>query len=295
MSFTSLPTPAPSGAFDSQFQPSRGQTPVPRSVATPSGPPSGQSTLQPASSRDSGANGVSPTQAQTRSKKLKIGSALDGLESTLSQIVQSVSTFAPDPELVTKLVDADKEVSDAVDELVEHQKLRASIKELERTSSELDSRLNQVLIELSSCRRELQALPSVSSKGETVQVNAGELLKYATKITKFTQAPPRYNPSAPEHANFPWPSDDELRRGALAMSAVDSGQQEQADKNESATDKRGESTNEKEKETTAMPTTKARRGSLVDYGERPVVEPTKKEPEAAVVDLDLFDPDEDDD
>lgn len=67
---------------------------------------------------------------------------------------------------------------------------------------------------------------SLAFSGKFVQerpkVSAKELLEYATKITKFTSAPPGFDGRSRDNPdfNYPWPSEDELRRGMLALSAM---------------------------------------------------------------------------
>ena len=61
-------------------------------------------------------------------------------------------------------------------------------------------------------------LPSVTPASESTPVDAHMLLDYASKIAKFTRAPPGYNPAdatAGGPALLPWPLDDQMRRGVL--------------------------------------------------------------------------------
>lgn len=55
---------------------------------------------------------------------------------------------------------------------------------------------------------------------EKPKVSARELLDYATRITKFTSAPPGFNGQGNGDFNYPWPSEDELRKGMMALSQM---------------------------------------------------------------------------
>jgi mediator of RNA polymerase II transcription subunit 4 len=240
-----------------------------------------------------------------------IGNCLSVFETSLSNLLESVGKFSPSVELAQNLIDADHNLSEAIEELVIHQQACQRIQGLQRESDKLNQQLNRILVELADCRRSLSALPVLftevsadeSSKDDstTIPLSAGRLLEYANKITKFTRAPPGYNSEMPEHANFPWPNEDELRKGVLTMSGL---------RGDALVSDGAGTTTEAPPSTTDTITTEhppsiaqnsaemlskmsRRRSSAVSYGERPLVAPSAP-PGKAILDLDLFDPDEED-
>jgi mediator of RNA polymerase II transcription subunit 4 len=284
--------------YDGQFhQPlTRSQTPVFRQPGTGYG--------DSASSKKTGAS-----TSETENEPLNVFSSVNEFESALSNLIDSISTFKPNEEHAERLIEADLRFSSSVEDLVQHQQIGKQIKQVKAVSDELDNQLNALLVGLSDCRRSLNSVPNLAQeeliksglgKNYRKQVPADELLKYATRITKFTHAPPGYDPNIPEHANLPWPTEDELRRGVLAMSAMMDSQI--ADINTPS----NETKKIQAKQTAGVsqsPTiiVRRRRSSVVEYGERPVIDPSAAPTlansagpaKSAVLDLDLFDPDED--
>lgn len=277
--------------------------------------------------------------------KPTIGQSLQKFENVLASLVESVAKFRPNVEIAKELIEADEELTDSITELVEHHHAAQQLLRLRKVSASLDEQLDTLLVTLADCRRTLRGLPRPDDKylkayeqyqkqqehihegvngnvNHTVaasilvestgplnpRVSAQELLHYATKITKFTSAPPGYNQAAPEHANFPWPTEDEMRRGMLALSAIEGTSDTPSNKDNNVTSKVETST---EEDTTSKfshinGTTETsngvrmaagRRNSLVDYGDnRPdAVNANETQISPAQLDLDLFDPDDDDD
>lgn len=265
-------------------------------------------------------------------QKLTIKQSLTQFETVLAQLVGSVSKFQPSVDAAEKLIQADARLNESIAELLEHQKAAEKLLRLRKVSTALDEQLNTLLVTLADCRRTLRGLPRPSEKyvqffeqkeqglsvddidlAQQPRVSAKDLLHYATKITKFTSAPPGYNQNQPEHANFPWPIEDEMRRGMLALSAIagTSDQAAQAADGGAAaatTGAAGQGSERKSSDTSnpqqqqqqqasegaagsgANAETR-RRNSMADYGEQRPAEPSG----TAQLDLDLFDPDDDDD
>lgn len=207
-----------------------------------------------------GATGGSTRSGKSNTyKKLTIAQTLDRFENVLANLVESVSKFRPSVDDAKTLIAVDEELTQSIAELVAHQRAAKKLLRLRRESASLDEQLNMLLVTLADCRRTLRGLPrphekylkafelkeqqqrqqqestqlqptqlqSIELQSDlnfieplTPRVSAKELLQYATKVTKFTSAPPGYNQAAPEHANFPWPTEDEMRRGVLALSAI---------------------------------------------------------------------------
>jgi mediator of RNA polymerase II transcription subunit 4 len=240
---------------------------------------------------------------ETKEKdKLKIHSALDRIEKEISRLVDSVRGFEPSEEHARAIIDAERDLDSAIAELIEHDAAGKRIQQLTNVSNKLDAEIKNVIMGLAECRHELQSLPSYDEESETdngakfKSVNADDLLAYATKITKFTHAPPGYNPqSGMEHANLPWPTEDALRKGMLAIAAMD-GDDTAAVASDSAKEESSDKVEGLPESAPVESHRQRRRSSIVSYGERPIINPSS-EPAAApqaILDLDLFDPDEDD-
>ncbi|CAN6614674.1 mediator of RNA polymerase II transcription subunit 4 [Trichomonascus vanleenenianus] len=271
--------------YESQFQPS--------AMNTPKKPP------VTAAAAAAAALGGAPVSGQ----KVDTLQRLTEFEELLNEFVESVSKFRPDTKVSAAFIAADDALSRSIEDLKKHQEYGREIDSLKEQNDRLDAQLNDLLIGLSDCRRELMALPSIedgeADQSETTPqsreyINADELLKYATKITKFTRAPPGYNPHLHEHASFPWPTEDELRRGVMAEISLNPDQVAPKTPPPAKVTENGSAANGH---------SFVRRGSLVSYGERPVIDPSQapssNEPLQSpklqpVLDLDLFDPDEDD-
>lgn len=294
--YSKASTPNPTVTSDvnsQQFQPSRTQTPAPKMAAS-------NNTDLP--------------------QKLRIAHSLENYECIINELVESIGAFKPKQNLIPEIIQAEEDLTESVEELSKHQEAARTIKNLQQESDSLSQKLNELLIGLSDCRRSLQALPgaeSVRNGDDQDTVSAKELLSYATKITKFTHAPPGYDPQMPEHANFPWPTEDELRRGMMAFLAMNSEEDENLQavdektlnsiKNDNPVNKNNgkndNATNDNNNNNNPTSTGKRRSSSMVSYGERPVIDPSAAPNKggaadsnnSAVLDLDLFDPDEDDD
>ncbi|KAF5102814.1 hypothetical protein DV451_001704 [Geotrichum candidum] len=291
------------------------QTPTTPSQLSINTPMTGSSEEVMSNSTDklgrSAIGGASGNNQGNKIMKPTVAGSLDKFEKVLAGLVESVARFRPSPELAQKLIDVDVELSESLEELARQHKATQRLKKLRKTSEALDEQLNTLLVTLADCRRTLRALPKPDEKVmKEHSTNAGlikhekgvfakDLLRYATKITKFTSAPPGYQ-TAPEHANLPWPTDDEMRRGVLALSAI-TGISEEA---QPTTDKEEAPVPEAPKASSSEPESDSksgaplqeangfaeRRNSITRFGEEDTsVAPTTH------LDLDLFDPDDDDD
>lgn len=364
----------------------------------------------------SSSNYILPTDYQ----KPQVTHWLDVFETSLAQLVESISKFRPDMSKAEALVEAELELARAITQLTEDQKQARKIYQLRQVSKNLDEELNTLLITLADCRRTLRALPKPDEKflkslpdgvldytreliqlheqrsdskdlfelvteginsgktSETLQqqiqhgtqsnslggtnedtinninsdnkinkdgnlaksvtlqeairrrrsslafsgkslpdkpkVSANELLNYARKITKFTSAPLGYSPESRDNPafNFPWPSEDELRRGVLALAAtvgtIETNQGKASSSNDALADEKKpleegkEPTQQEDEKKTEDKQSNDNNNNnvmlgggdndsrMMDY-RNDVIKPQP----AAKIDLDLFDPDDDDD
>ncbi|KAK9452751.1 vitamin-D-receptor interacting mediator subunit 4-domain-containing protein, partial [Dipodascopsis uninucleata] len=142
--------------------------------------------------------------------KLAIFGALDDFEARTNNLLSALASYAPGSELARDLVSSDKTLSNAVNELMQHQKNCATIAQLEKISSSLDSQVNSILAALGEARKQLLSVTNAGSPESTnsteetrPKVNFSELMTYATKISKFSTAPPGYPipPAWQEYSN----------------------------------------------------------------------------------------------
>ncbi|KAK9248200.1 vitamin-D-receptor interacting mediator subunit 4-domain-containing protein [Lipomyces tetrasporus] len=210
----------------------------------------------------SGYNALPTPIPSVTASKLSIFGALDAFEGKIADLISTVGRYAPGAGAAKDLINADFQLGTAVDELLMYQDNKTLIAKLSAVSSELDVQLNALLNTLSDARIELLSIPGtndLSSKDtvDTPKTSYTELLAYATKIAKFSRAPPGFTPppawasppateqpknetspdiqaptvaeavartlkdvykdSSSIPANLPWPAEDEMRRGMLVQ------------------------------------------------------------------------------
>ncbi|KAK9468244.1 vitamin-D-receptor interacting mediator subunit 4-domain-containing protein [Lipomyces arxii] len=203
----------------------------------------------------------SQQQSQSRpGSKLKIHTALDAFERKMAELISAVSVYEPATNIAKELLEADVDLSVAVDELKQYHSNSELIAQLRETSDALDAQSTKLLSSLADARAQLLAIPDADvidadSDRSSKKIPYTELLAYATKIAKFSTAPPGFAPPAawappetdkspplpPDHvrtaeeiaketikmvyaaetssvpAKLPWPTEDEMRRGVLAQ------------------------------------------------------------------------------
>lgn len=214
----------------------------------------------------------------------RVKKAFEGMEGALVSLVEGVGKFNVRDDMGLEIVGSERELSEAICEILEHQKMCEELRVLQKETENLDSDIHHILVGLSDARRKLLAIPTRKNPTNSNKVGAQDLLDYSTKITKFTHAPPGYDSEQPDNVNLPWPSEDELRRGSMALLAAE-GELESDGKSANANNT-GESG-----ETAKNFARQRRRSSLVTYGEKPVIEVPSSN-KGAILDLDLFEPDE---
>ncbi|KAK9323628.1 vitamin-D-receptor interacting mediator subunit 4-domain-containing protein [Lipomyces orientalis] len=210
----------------------------------------------------SGHNALPTSISSATASKLSIFGTLDAFERTVADLINTVGRYAPGAGAAKALIDADFQLGRAVDEFLLYQNNKTLIAKLTAVSFELDAQLNALLKTLSDARVALLSIPGTNDLGSKDTVDAPktsytELLAYATKIAKFSRAPPGFAPppawaspppteqpkteaSPDSHAptvaeavaktlkdaykdsssipaNLPWPAEDEMRRGMLVQ------------------------------------------------------------------------------
>lgn len=261
---------------------------------------------------------------------LPIIQSLREFEDTFAQLSQSISSFKEEevPSKVEQLIEADKAIVSGLRDLRTHQKLGKEIELLQERNNELSSQSTHILKELIACRSDLKKLPRLpAAKNRTdpslnaAEIGVQELLDYSMKLAKFSKAPASVMGQMPHPNNFIWPAEDALRRGMLAMASLKPDEILKAELGEEAFQAKKEESEKKAtkdedvemedvetKEEPAAPSPKKEEKPQVDLDsdiledEKPAAPPAPKpapqpasKPESNTLDLDLFDPDEDDD
>lgn len=237
--------------------------------------------------------------------QLDIIKEIVNFETQLAELSRKVGSFDGNglQNTVSALLESNQEISNHVSKLEKHKQLGETIDTLEKSKNELDTNFKQALKQLISYRTELKSLPSLPTKSDSIEegistLDVDEVLKYGLKLSKFTKAPPSTNASLQIHPNnFIWPAEDSLRRGMMAMCSLKG---EEIIRKELGLDEQPEPEPESEAkpvtdtsgaESDSKPETKPERRSTRGT-RRKVEEPEKPAP---ALDLDLFDPENEDD
>lgn len=227
-------------------------------------------------------------------ESLKIVQTVNEFEnkiSLLSQKVTSFNTVGLD-EVVQDLININETFEQELEQLKKHQNLKTSIEKVGKDQEELDTKSKDILRKLISYRSQLKQLPSLPTKGpidQTATIDIEEVLKYGSKLSKFTKIPPGNIGAHPN--NFIWPAEDSLRRGTLAISSLRGEEIIARELGEEAVKSIPESIPEPKTELEAKPEPKV---EIKEH--KPESRPPKTKPkEEAALDLDLFDPEIDSD
>lgn len=229
---------------------------------------------------------------------VNIEQSLKRFELALSSLVDSLAKFAPDVKCANEVLASDRALNDSIVQLKEHFEAGLTIRRLSQVSDNLDKQLSQMLLNLTDGRQKLKAISSgvatIPDRANEKPISAEKLINYATRITKFTHAPPGYSPGLPnEHANYPWPSEDELRRGVLALSALHGSlDKERYEGSGQVPDK--VVPDQTSSENASQYQFRNRANSLVSYDDRPISGTSSGAAGPQALELDLFDPDDDD-
>lgn len=151
-------------------------------------------------------------------------------EDELNILSYKVSSFKEDDinQSVDRLICINESINGEVQRLKENQELAKEYNTLEKDGKELDLKLKNILQELVSCRSDLKKLPTRSQKKDNLRtpesqvVDVREVLKYAMRLAKFTKRSPAvmYAPFLVHPNNYVWPAEDSLRKGMLALCSL---------------------------------------------------------------------------
>jgi hypothetical protein len=143
-----------------------------------------------------------------------IDARFERVEKALATLIASISKYNPSPALAQDLVAADQELTDGLSlrkclifslyrsvltasPVSQHQQNTHTLASLQETSASLDAQIRDTLILLTSTRTALLETPASEFPEHTNQVEYGELLSYARRISKFT-IPPDLRPGSKE-------------------------------------------------------------------------------------------------
>lgn len=241
-------------------------------------------------------------------EKLFIVQKVSEFERLLTELASSISSFQEEniTELIENLISTNDEIVKEIEVLHHHQDLGNRIDVLEQERTDLDNEAKNILKELISCRAELKKLPRLPAnksnlkKDESMNsIDIQETLKYAMKLSKFTKAPAT-TANAPFQIhpnNYIWPAEDALRRGMLAVASLKADEIIKKELGEEEV-KQDEEQEKPKEEKVEKEEPIARRGSFGSYSSAPKEElgqEGQQQQQAAALDLDLFDPNEEED
>lgn len=160
--------------------------------------------------------------------KVQIYNDLTKYENTLAKLVDSVTTFKPDPEIGKQLIQVDHDLFTTLESFAKYDIIDSKLQRIDAEFNDLDNKMREVLGKLSECYEDLVALPMVEQvelERKTIleqrdKIKSNILLDYATKLAKFTRIPPTFDKGTIGPNNFIWPAEDSLRKGMLAMASL---------------------------------------------------------------------------
>ncbi|KAK4231018.1 vitamin-D-receptor interacting mediator subunit 4-domain-containing protein [Podospora fimiseda] len=150
-----------------------------------------------------------PPKPDSMQKKLE--DSFDRIEKALTAFLDSLMKNNPSEKLAADLVEADRELHNAVKELETHQNNVAKVKRLKEETDALDQKTKAILQNLWDMRKELKSIPttSYSDAQPKYRFTTAELLSYARLISPHTLPPAAVLHSldiASSAANAPSPS-----------------------------------------------------------------------------------------
>lgn len=254
-------------------------------------------------------------------ENLPIASNLRKFESTFTELSQSISSFK-EGEIaaqVGSLIHISDDISEDIHVLQEHQELGKEIDHLQKNHTELENETTHLLKELISFRADLKKLPRLPAARDAAEqdpnkqlnaVSIKELLDYAQKLAKFSKAPATVNSQLIHPNNYIWPAEDALRRGMLAMASLkpdelvkaeigetehdDDEDVEMEDVDDNKVDREPSPAKEEVPVELAEESREEKKASPQKVHHTPKQEAKPAPQPVNTLDLDLFDPDEDD-
>lgn len=120
-------------------------------------------------------------------------SRLDALDTTLSTLIDSITSLNPSVPAAQSLLTADDDLQKSVKHLLEHQANHTRITSLHTQISSLNASITSNISSLASLRSEILAQNVTPIREEGRRVECNGLLEYAQRISRYT-VPPTYRP-----------------------------------------------------------------------------------------------------
>lgn len=140
---------------------------------------------------------------------------LDKMDAQFSELVSRISHLEKLEDQPSKIAALDSEFVEQVTYIKQQLEAGRELERLRNEGAQLDNAMNNILMELAQCRRDLEKYPDETEPQQNKKVSESDLLEYATKITKFTKKMPGADMNL-----LPWPAEDQLRRGMLATLTI---------------------------------------------------------------------------
>ena len=151
-----------------------------------------------------------------------IQTQLDRVETALTQLIDSISSYNPSIPATNALLNADDELKQGLQQLTTHQRNHARMHQLREQITQKNQSITTTLKTLAATRADLLAPPTSLPSAETRNVPYTDLLEYAKRISRYT-VPPTFRPPLPlptAQTPAPPPTAAAAVNGADAISPV---------------------------------------------------------------------------
>ena len=170
-----------------------------------------------------------------------IQTQLDRVETALTQLIDSISSYNPSIPATSALLIADEELKQGLKQLTTHQRNHARMHQLRDKITQKNTSITSTLKTLAATRADLLAPPTSLPSTDTRNVPYTDLLEYAKRISRYT-VPPTFRPSLPlptAQTPAPPPAAAVAVNGADATSPVKETKDGEAAANENGGEKDG--------------------------------------------------------
>ncbi|KAI8575251.1 hypothetical protein K450DRAFT_262643 [Umbelopsis ramanniana AG] len=183
--------------------------------------------------------------AESLSLKVQVGSLLSEYASLVRQYFTAVNSLIETPNLpientpdyiTNRILAVDAKLQQAVKKIDEHQRQHQQIVAIQEDIKAQNASLLMVVNRLQETRSLLaetlsgaQEELTLMKKASDANMNFSDILSYASKLSKYTSAPPNFNMMKDMKVDFekPYPDEERMRRGILYWQHVPPEQQAQ--------------------------------------------------------------------
>ncbi|CAM0135190.1 hypothetical protein VKS41_000225 [Umbelopsis sp. WA50703] len=184
--------------------------------------------------------------AESVSLKVQVSSLLTEYAALIQQYFVAVNSLVDNPNLpkentpesiTERIIQVDAKLQEAVQKIDEHQKQHGKIATIQDQIKVQNASLLLVVNRLQETRTLLaetlsgaQEELSKMKKASDANMNFSDILSYASKLSKYTSAPPNFNMMRDMKVDFekPYPDEERMRRGILYWQHLPPEQQAQA-------------------------------------------------------------------